>query len=265
MGSSGRVALVTLTLDPANEDFASAVGYYAAVTGRGSDVLPAASLDYVRTIAWPRFRTYLAREFGTVPWMRSYELTGAGVAHVHVALRVSSLADFWRLRLLVRGSETDRNGRRGVWRRALGYDDALRGTFGLAERAGFGIVSDVQIARDSGEVVRYVTKSAGDPRAQVIGGGGVAYAVKGAADLRMPKRTRRVSWSGGRVPWSPGWRRPVAMPGGFVWRVAKCGPDTAARSLAASGYELTDPALFRAAADAGGAGVVWPAVPAGGA
>lgn len=241
----GRIALVTLTLDPADPRVAEAIAYYRAVSPAAGDrVLPAATIDYVRTLAWPRFRKQLAREFGRVAWLRGLELTAAGIAHVHVLIRVPDLAAYVRLRSLIRGDERNRTARRGGVR---------RWGAGLAERAGFGIVSDVQVARRSGDVARYVTKAAGDVRQ---GGEGAAYVTKGIDDRRMPKWTRRASWSGGDAAWAPDWLQPTPI-AGFDWRTLAMSPATIRAALAGSGIELVDPDRLRV-------NVHRPAVPAGG-
>lgn len=249
---AARVALITLTVDPEDPTLQQVLGYYQDAGGGGiHGVFPAATIDYVRSIAWRRFRTYLAREYGRVPWLRGIELTRAGIAHVHVVVPLDSLADFWRLRLLIRGDEDGRVLRRGTWRKGLGWDRGVRSSYGLAERAGFGIVSDVQLARSNGDVVAYVSKATTDhPVAsdgfapEVVGGGGAAYATKGAADLRMPKYTRRVSWSGGQAAYAPGWVKPTPL-AGFSWRVAPASARLIAPGMERSGFSLVDPDRFR--------------------
>lgn len=235
MGASGhRVALVTLTVDPEDPRFQGAVGYYRDAGAGGPDgIMPVASIDYVRSLAWPNFRKQLSREYGRVGWLRGLELTRAGIAHVHVLIRVRDVAEYLALRSLIRGVEADRADRRGLPRSAGA---------GLAERAGFGIVSDVQLARAAGDVARYVTKLTSSSSLTPA-----AYATKGIADGRMPKYTRRASWSGGRAPWAPDWRRAVPL-AGFTWRVAAAAPDRVLQGLRASGYVIEDPHMLRAMA-----------------
>jgi len=252
MGASGqRCAMVTLTVDPRDPRLVQhvatvwAAGAGAAIpAGISAERLRASgSIDYVRKVAWKRFRTYFGREFGAAPWFRGLELTRAGVAHIHWVVRVESVQDFARLRALVRGSEVGRSERH---RAVAGWQQPGAG---LAERAGFGIVSDVQLARSSGDVARYVTKATASAGIEAVsvsemrpGVAVAAYVTKGVADLRMPKYTRRASWStGDRAPWAPLWRKPERLGGFSRWRVASAGVEAVTRALVASGRVVIGP------------------------
>lgn len=164
-GATGRVAMVTLTL-PA--------GRYSGPSAPFRSIRDAAA-------AWNRLRTTLRDRGLALPYFKGLELTKAGVAHLHVIVRVDSLAAYWRLRTLVRAN---------------------------AAGAGFGFVSQVDIARRPGDVARYVTKTEGQGS-----GRAAAYATKGVVS-RLPRYTRRASWS---KDWSA-WVRPTPI-AGFSWSV----------------------------------------------
>jgi hypothetical protein len=154
--------------------------------------------------SWNRLRLTLRRSFGELPYFKGLELTRAGVAHLHVIVRVDTLADYWRLRTIVR-------------REARG--------------SGFGIVSQVDLARRQGDVARYVTKAEGANAA--------AYATKGI-DGRVPKWTRRASWS---RDWSA-WVKPTPI-AGFTWAVRPVDPDGLRELYLSSDFVIADTDRYR--------------------
>jgi hypothetical protein len=169
--------------------------------------------------AWNVLRGSLKRDLGTLPYFRGLELTQRGVAHLHVVVRVDSLDTFWRLRTIVRKA---------------------------AAGAGFGFVSQVDLAKRQGDVARYVTKAEGTGAASAAAG----YATKGI-DGRVPKWTRRASWS---RDWSE-WTRPTPI-AGFSWAVRPLDAAGLSDFFAASDMVVVDPGSLRVRA--------LPAMPAGG-
>jgi hypothetical protein len=232
MGATGRVMMLTLTIDRSDPRYADP----ANREGKARPLDPAnpraiVTSESVRYAAWAwhRFGVYMRREYGAVPYFRGLELTAAGVAHLHVLLRVRDAADFMALRALVRGPENAR-------------------TRGLAVRAGFGLVVDAQLARSGGDVARYVTKSTTAP-----GSDAAAYATKGLGP-GLPRYSRRASWSRAAASaWAPGWIKPAPLRG-FTWRVARASVGTVSDALARSDFALTDPVSLRAAGTPGLAG-----------
>lgn len=218
----GRVVLVTLTIDPNDLRFLDPANRRGKARPPTADLLNdprrrviEESLRY-QSWAWNRLRTALSRTvaFKGAAYFRGVELQRSGMAHLHVIVRVADLASFWSLRAALRGTD---------------------GTDGLAVRAGFGRVSDVQLARSRGDVARYVTKDV------------AAYATKGT-DAVMPRYTRRTGYSlgtGSRIAaWAPDWARPTRI-AGFTWRLAAAGADTVTRALVASDFVIGDPERFR--------------------
>lgn len=234
MGSCGaRVALLTLTIDPSDGRFADPVNR----AGKARPLDPRAPNAYVasesvRYASWAfnRFRTYLVREYGAVPYFRGVELQKSGMAHLHVLLRLpagsGAPAAFLGLRAKVRGPEWDRSA-------------------GLAVRAGFGKVVDMQLARSGGDVARYVTKAS----SEVAG-----YVTKGLAG-GMPRYTRRSSWSRSEAAaWAPGWVKPAPI-SGFTWRLAKASVGTVSDALWRSEFVVVDPAFVRGLAPVAAGGI----------
>lgn len=244
MGATGKLAMVTLTIDPSDPRWLAALDARPVRLGRSKVRAPRLTVDrdpdraYRAELssryaawAWNRLRTYLAREvierddrgravqrYGHRAYFRGLELQRSGMAHLHVLFRVRDTADFLALRSLLRGPEDDR-------------------AAGLAVRAGFGLVVDAQLARSRGDVARYVSKGTGVSEA---GGDAVAYATKGERQM-VPKYARQASWA---QSWAPGWVKPTPV-AGFSWRVADAHPDVVTPALVASGFVIDDPARFR--------------------
>jgi len=234
MGASGaKVALLTLTIDPSDGRLfdprcwaGKSRPRSSSLVGQGNAATVEASTRYA-SWAWNRFRTYLSREYGAVPYFRGLELQRSGVAHLHVLLRVPDSLAFMRLRALIRGPESDRSR-------------------GLAMRAGFGLVVDMQLARSGGDVARYVTK-AGSAGASMAS----AYATKGLAG-GLPRYARRASWSlpTGRAPWAAGWVNPTPI-SGFTWRIARCTVATVLSALPSEDFEIHEAGRYRVQAASG--------------
>jgi hypothetical protein len=183
--------------------------------------------------AWNRLTANLRnrkfiKESGGLAYLRGVELQRSGMAHVHVLIRVASRADFMKLRAALRGDEAKRS--------RLARTDPEHRDAGLAIRAGFGKVVDVQLARSRMDVARYVTKM------QDAGGASdaAAYVTKGTS-APMPRYTRRTSY--GRA-WAPGWVKPTPL-AGFTWRLAAASIETVTTALRLSGVELIDPGSLR--------------------
>lgn len=259
MGAAGggRIAMVTLTIDPQDPRFADVANRPASdrrrraegrERPRTADLMadPRAtvieqSLRY-SSWAWNRLRANMAnrRALRGFAYMRGVELQRSGMAHLHVLVRVPDMAAYLALRTALRGDEATRTTVRPNQRAA-----------GLAIMAGFGKVVDVQLARSRWDVARYVTKAedAGDA---------AAYATKGVGAV-MPRYTKRSAHSIGSkrmAAWAPGWVRPTPI-AGFTWRVAKADASLVAAALAASDFHVGDPARYRVP-------TAVPAVPAGG-
>lgn len=227
MGSGERFVLVTLTIDPKDPRYARTVGRVSRGLGsrwgetRGSIRFAAES--------WNRLRGTLVRgrkrggpafaPFGRIRYYRGLELQTNGRAHLHVLVRVGSVAEFWRLRTVLTGAE--------------------------AARAGFGERSAVELARSRGDVARYVTKAVDAvPEGVELG----AYVTKGteaggSALTVMPRYTRRFSWSIGEAEWAP-WT-PATPIAGFNWRIGQLSHARALDALAASDFVIVDPGRFR--------------------
>lgn len=244
MGASGqKVAMLTLTIDRSDARYLGSTWVGGPVGGRfkrnragkdrpRSSVMladPRAAVVEESTRyaswAWNRFRTYLYREHGAVPFFRGVELQKSGVAHLHVLLRVENAVEV--MALIAR----------------------IGGPTGLAVRAGFGPVADVQLARSGGDVARYVTKANGGIGSRIVGSGrpgasAAAYVSK-LPDV-LPRYTRRTSWSlpNGRSPWAAGWVKPTPI-AGFTWRVAKCSVATVLGALPPSDFHIVDPGSYR--------------------
>jgi hypothetical protein len=248
MGATGRVALLTLTIDPGDPrlaDPSNRAGKQRPPDPRDPTSYIAGESVRYAAWAWNRFRTYLTREYGAVPFFKGLELQQSGMAHLHVIVRLRDSVEFMALRSLIRGPEDDRDA-------------------GLAVRAGFGIVVDMQLARAPGDVARYVTKAGsglvpGGKRSGPEGvrpvtssgdGRAAAYVTKGL-DGSLPRYTRRSSWSTGRSAWAPDWRRPEPIRG-FTWRVAQASASVVSDALVRSEFVIADPALVRAARSAPG-------------
>jgi len=240
MGASGqKVAMLTLTIDRTDPRYGDPKNRAGKSRPRSSVMLanPRAAVVEESTRyaswAWNRFRTYLVREYGPLPYFRGLELQQSGVAHLHVLVRVKDATAFMALQHFIR-------------------------TSGLVERAGFGPVVDFQLARSGGDVARYVTKA--------DGGGGVRHVstevVKGAARPghhasayvtklpdALPRYTRRTAWSlpNGQAPWAPGWVRPTPI-AGFTWRVSNASESTIRTALELSDFHVADPGAYRVVA-----------------
>jgi len=197
-GARGKVAMITLTIDP-----------NGLVLGTGPDALTRVSVRRA-SASWHRLAVRLRREFGPLDYYKGLELTKAGVAHLHVIVRVESVADFWRLRALVRRS---------------------------AERSGFGRVVHSDLARSSAAVTRYVTKADGGGAREASHV--AAYATKGV-DGRFPRYARRGTWSRKWVTWAP-----ATAIAGFRWQLANAAREFVVDGLIASDFVMADPALFR--------------------
>jgi hypothetical protein len=233
--SSGKVAMVTLTIDPQDGRFhdpANRTGRdrprTSALVGNDQAYVIEQSLRY-QSWAWNRLRTSLSRRgkvIGSMAYFRGVELHKSGMAHVHVLVRVESVTAFMLLRSALRGDESKRTTVPVNDRRA-----------GLAIRAGFGRVVDVQLARNRGDVARYVTKDV------------AAYVTKGVT-AAMPRYTRRSAYS---RAWAPGWVKPTPI-AGFDWRLASCSADVAQRALIRSDFVIGDPERFRVVSAPTGAG-----------
>jgi hypothetical protein len=244
-GQAGRIALVTLTideddfryLDPANRSGKARPWTADLLTDPRATTIEE-SLRY-QAWAWNRLRTLLSRRvfFRGSAYFRGVELTARGVAHVHVVFRVPDLAAFEALRAALRG---DASVRMGVRTGALSVDDRRAG---LAIRAGFGPIVDVQLARSAEDVGRYVTKDV------------AAYATKGTT-ARMPRYTRRTAYSlgtGRRMSaWAPGWAKPTRI-AGFEWRLAKASPAVVSEALIASDFVIGDSSDWRIGSVSAGA------------
>lgn len=236
-----RVAMLTLTIDRTDPRYGDPRNRPVKRRKDGSEVIrprssvmlgdPRAAVVETSTRyaswAWNRFRTYLVREHGPVPYFRGLELQQSGVAHLHVLIRLRDLPEFLALQRLINGPT------------------------GLAVRAGFGPVVDVQLARSSGDVARYVTKAdgGGAPLATTSRPGqpgqhAAAYVSKLPATL--PRYTRRAAWSlkSGRAPWAPAWAEPTRI-AGYTWRVAHASESTVRAALVASDFSVVDPATLR--------------------
>lgn len=238
----GRVFMLTLTIDPKDERwrafrarelrglrmpgpgpfFEDPAAWGSSLRGtswdrRWRDAQRRVSVRYVRQ-AWNKYRTYVNRDAeleelrqgDAVPFHASVELQRNGRAHMHVVLRVPSLAHGFR------------------YRRRLRELAVLAGFGGdVAEGRGRGF--DMQAARSRQEMAAYVTK----------GVGLAAYGTKGGD--QVPRYTRRFSWSRSWCEWTPA--APIA--GRWEWRVAGGGPAVVTRALEASGFVLVDPARCR--------------------
>jgi len=175
------VRFVTLTIDPNGalwrefvaRESVPGYGELAAREVRGrlltGDLARARLSVQFAGQAWNRLRLSLEREFGErLSYYRAVELHQSGMAHVHLLIRASSLADWFihyrRLRELV-------------------------------VRAGFGKVLDVQAVKNRDAAASYVSKMT------------AAYTAKGAADA-MPRWTRRGTWSRDWCEWTPATRLP---------------------------------------------------------
>jgi hypothetical protein len=259
--------MVTLTIDEEDGRYAEAKNRTGRERPRTAGLLgdPRAhrieqSLRY-QSWAWNRLRTNLSRRkrLGRLTYYRGVELTKRGVAHVHVLVGVEDVAAFAGLRAALRGDERVRTGVR---------DGTVRENdrrVGLAIRAGFGTVVDVQLARSKGDVARYVAKmeDAGLALAPetvgAISKDASAYVVKGTTGT-MPRYTRRTAYSMGRGgkrscmdAWAPGWVRPTPI-AGFDWRLAPAALETVTAALVASDFTIVDPARYRVGNAPPGAG-----------
>jgi hypothetical protein len=181
----------------------------APPAGLGPDAVTRGSTRHAAA-SWNRLRIILAREFGPLPYYKGLELTKAGVAHLHVIARVETVADFWRLRAIVRRSVV---------------------------RAGFGRVVQSDLARSSEAVARYVTKADGGGRREASRV--AAYVTKGI-DGRFPRWTRRASWS---QDWSE-WTRATPI-SGFRWQIAHAARSFVVDGLVASDFVVVQPERFR--------------------
>jgi hypothetical protein len=269
MGARGeKVAFVTLTIDETDPRFLDARNR-AGKRRPAEPGLSELTVETARYASWAfnRFRTYLVREHGKVPYFAGRELTKRGVLHIHLVVRVRDAAEFLELRTRLRGDEALRG---KVRTGELSHRDRRAG---LAIRAGFGLVVDAELARSADRVAWYVSKASGSVRLERPGeavtpgaprGDGsadltsdgtfaAAYTSKGIVD-RMPRYTRRSSWSiSQQAAWAPGWVRPTRIEG-FTWRLAPASAAVVTRALELSGFTLTDPATCRAAMAAGSAG-----------
>lgn len=219
MGSGERFVMVTLTIDLNDPRLAASI----ARVGRGLGSSWADTKGSIKHAAasWNRLRGTLVRgrrrrgapflPFGRIRYYRGLELTGRGIAHLHVLIRVNSLAEYWRLRTVLAAGE--------------------------AERAGFGRIEQVDLARSRADVARYVTKAvnptADDAEGRELG----AYVTKGAI-APMPRYTRRFSWSVRDAEWAP-WT-PATPIAGYSWRVGQLSVDRAVEALIASDFVIVD-------------------------
>jgi hypothetical protein len=194
--------------------------------------------------AWNRLTTrYRARYGRSLVFFRGTEAHRSGMVHLHVLVRVESTEEYAWLRAVMRGDERVRETVEPNDRRA-----------GLARKAGFGVVVDVQLARSGGDVAKYVTKAASGDRMgfEVREGSRAAAYVSKGADLSMPRYTRRVSWSMKAAAWAPGWVKPAPI-AGFWWRLEPMPSVHAAAIARSQGFEIGDPERFRVPAIAAGA------------
>lgn len=255
----GRVFMVGLTIDPADARWIArrdelvrqweqlrAPGYVyragpgrpAGFCGRYEAAVTRASVRYVAE-CWNRMATSMRRDpelrdlldagaggRAVIPYHKSMELQANGRAHLHVIIRVPSLAHGFRHRKRLR-------------------DLAVAAGFGGDAARGRGMGFDMQAARSRAELSAYVTK----------GVGLAGYTTK-AADL-VPRYARRFSWARSWCEWTPATR----IAGLWDWRVAGGSAELVTRTLEASGFHVVDPASCRIYT-AGGGG---PAPSAGGA
>ncbi len=144
---------------------------------------------------------------GGIEYFRAVELTKRGVPHLHLIIRRP-------------------HGPLG----SSAWFMAFRKWRSLITAAGFGVVTDVQYVNRGGtdRIAEYVTKAT------------AGYVTK-EQTAAMPRWTRYASWSRG---YNPDWVRPTPI-AGFAWRLGGAGADFTAEALAASGFVIGDPAMFR--------------------
>lgn len=160
--------------------------------------------------AWNRLRLMLERHFGhRVEYYKALELhpgggANDGIAHLHLLVRTASVAEWW---MRFQGA--------GSWR-------------SLLARAGFGVVTKVELVKSREDAARYVTKMT------------AAYTSKDMAEL--PRWTRRGAWS---RDWST-WDKPTRIAGEWHWQLARGPLDGIREALVATGFALLDASELRA-------------------